>query len=64
LHAWFSQGAEPGEFTRSTASIHLYPGLVVFERAPREEPAVVASHEGRELSMPISAVTTLWDARA
>jgi Methyltransferase domain len=63
LHAWFSEDAEPGEFTRSTASIHLYAGLVVFERAPREEPTVVASHEGRELAMPISAVTTLWNPR-
>jgi hypothetical protein len=64
LHAWYSDGAEPTEFTRSTASIHLYTGMVVFERAPREVPSVVGS-TGRELfTLPMTEVRTLWNPQS
>jgi hypothetical protein len=64
LHAWFSDAAEPTDFTRSTASIHLYTGLVVFERAPREEPRVIGSFGEDRFSVPISAVRSLWTPRS
>lgn len=63
LHAWFSEGAEPSDFTRSTASIHVYTSLVVFERAPRRPPQAIGSYDQRVISFPLSDVRTLWTAR-
>jgi hypothetical protein len=64
LHAWFSEGAEPSDFTRSTISIHVYTSMVVFERAPREPPQAVGSYEQKLFSIPMSNVRTLWNARS
>lgn len=64
LHAWFSEGAEPTDITRSTASVHVYPGMVVVERAPRREPLVIGTlGDEQELSVPISTARSLWRRR-
>lgn len=63
LHAWFSEGAEPRDFTRSTASIHIYTSLVVFERAPRHPPHALGSYDQNLISIPVSDVSTLWTPR-
>jgi hypothetical protein len=63
LHAWFSEGAEPNDFTRSTASIHIYTSLVLFERAPRQPPQAVGSYDQNLISIPVSDVSTLWTPR-
>ena len=65
LHAWFSEGARPTDVTLSTASIHIYPGMVVVEREPRGEPRVIGTlGERQELSTPISTARSLWERRS
>jgi Methyltransferase domain len=64
LHTWFSEGAEPTDFTRSTISIHIYTSLVIFERAPREPPKAIGSYDQNLFSMPVADIRTLWATRS
>jgi hypothetical protein len=53
LNGWYGEapGHEPTEFTRTTASLHFYSGLIIVEKAPVDPPRLMASN-GRELSYP------------